>query len=142
MSTPQNSAEQAKITSADLLQFRGSETFTRHWSGLTYTEGVNYLAEKADCYWLIDAIASYQPQCRQDHGLRDFQLWVLIRQGQELMPWLAILNPNSAILTCWRDSPRQDAQPMIRQDIEFTNFPLNEIRLYVCNGVLLLPSEY
>jgi hypothetical protein len=31
---------------------------------------------------------------------------------------------------------------IVRQEIEFTDFPLSEIKLYLTDGVLLLPSEY
>lgn len=50
-----------------------------------------------------------------------------------------MVNPdNSAVLTCERDTD----EPMITQEIPFTDFPLAEITLYLCDGVLLLPSEY
>ncbi|MEO8964712.1 MAG: DUF6876 family protein [Gammaproteobacteria bacterium] len=43
----------------ELNQFISSGQFFKHWinSKLVYTEGVQYLAEKAHCYWLIDEIA-------------------------------------------------------------------------------------
>src|SRR5690606_36125280 len=48
---------------ARLQRFTGSETFYTHFTGrLIYTEGVQYLAEHAGAYWLIDAIASWQTE--------------------------------------------------------------------------------
>ena len=46
-------------------------------SRLVLTDGVQYLAEKAGAYWLMDIIASYQQKCMKDEMLRDFQIWTL-----------------------------------------------------------------
>ena len=122
------------ITEADLQQFCGSCTWYRHWTGkLTYTEGVQYLAECAKAYWLIDAIASYQGQevLTRDHLLREFQVWTL-----------TVHEDRTARLECVPDTGQP---PVITQDIEWTDFPLSEIKLYVCLGeklCLMLPSEY
>jgi len=116
---------------SDLAQFIGSETAYRHWTGrLVYTEGVQFLAEKGGAYWLVDAIASYQPDRRitSRPELADFQLWEL-----------AVHEDRSARLTVRADS---DRPAVIAQDIPFTDFPLERVTLYVCNGTLLLPSEY
>jgi hypothetical protein len=45
-----------------LGQFIGSETFYRHplFRKFVYTEGVQYLAEKAGAYWLLEYIFSNQ----------------------------------------------------------------------------------
>jgi hypothetical protein len=39
----------------NLQHFGGSEQYYRHFLGLCYTEGVKYLAENAQCFWLLDA---------------------------------------------------------------------------------------
>ncbi len=115
---------------SDLNQFIGSAMFYRHWTGrLVYTEGVKYLAEKGDAYWLIDAIISHQPDKRiKSSELATFQLWELV-----------VHKDKSATLTVRADSDRPAA---ITQEIPFTDFPLESIKLYVCTGTLLLPSEY
>jgi hypothetical protein len=43
-----------------LAQFTGTETWTRHgmFRQLLMTEGVTWLCENAQCYWLVDAIAA------------------------------------------------------------------------------------
>ena len=118
-----------QLTAADLAQFIGTEQYYRHFTGLRYTDGVKFLAEKAGAYWLIDAIASYQrePAIRGNARLQDFQLWELAVAG------------NEAVLTLKEDS---GCPSIVEQEIEFTDFPLSEVALYVCNGVLMLPSEY
>jgi hypothetical protein len=115
---------------ATLAGFTGTMEHYRHWTGhLVYTDGVKFLAENAGhgAYWLLDAIASYQPECQKDAMLRDFQVWTLT------------VAPNkSAVLKCERDTN----DVALTQTIEFTDSPLPEIKLYVQNGVLMLPSEY
>ncbi|OSJ31570.1 hypothetical protein BSZ19_22050 [Bradyrhizobium japonicum] len=52
----------SKLTHADLRQFTGSEQVFRHslMRSMTYTEGVQYLAESGGAYWLIDKVACLQ----------------------------------------------------------------------------------
>ena len=47
---------------SDLAQFTGSENYYRHSLNrkFMHTDGVNYLAEKAGAFWLVDLIASHQ----------------------------------------------------------------------------------
>lgn len=118
-----------KITHDDLRQFCGTINYYRHLTGLLYTEGIQYLAEAGGAYWLIDAIASYQNHrdVRSNERLQEFQLWTLK------------IKDNEGILTLQEDS---GCENVIEQKIEFTDFPLNEICLYLCNKILLLTSEY
>jgi hypothetical protein len=119
-------AKTAEELIADLEQFTGSEVVNRHWLGvLRYTEGVKYLAEKAQCYWLLDAIGSYQGQLQSNPQLRDFQVWRLVITGK------------AATLICEEDSDKE----VLRQRIPYTDFPLPEITLYLAQKVLMLPSE-
>jgi hypothetical protein len=115
------------LTAGDLTQFTGSDTWYEHPTGLLYTEGVNYVAEHGGAYWLIDAIASYQPQLRRNPELNEFQLWELE------------VEDSGAVLTCRPDS---DQPVVVRQKIEYTDFPLAKIKLYVEGGTLLLPNEH
>ncbi|HWB53519.1 MAG TPA: hypothetical protein VG722_04975, partial [Tepidisphaeraceae bacterium] len=110
----------------ELESFTGTENYYQHWLRLVFTDGVKYLAEKAGAYWLIDAIASWQAEIQEAD--REFELWELI------------VNPDSsAVLECRRDS----GEPaIVSQKIDYTDFPLKSIKLYVQNGVLMLPSEY
>jgi len=122
---------QPNLQESDLIQFCGSAEAYRHWTKrLVYTEGVQYMAEHGGAYWLIDAVASYQPDKRitSRPDLVDFQLWQL-----------AVAQDKSAVLTMRGDS---DQPAVITQEIPFTDFPLTQIKFYVCNGTLMLPSEY
>lgn len=113
------------LTQMDLAQFTGTEHWYKHFLGLLYTDGVKSLAEKAGAYWLIDAIASYLPIVRKTDN--DFMVW-------ELKTF-----DNKVTLIAKTDTDQSNS---ILHAIEFTNFPLVYIKLYQCNGVLLLPSEY
>jgi len=119
------------LQESDLIQFCGSAEAYRHWTKrLVYTEGVQYMAEHGRAYWLVDAVASYQPDKRiaSRPDLVDFQLWELV-----------VAQDKSATLTMRGDS---DQPAVITQEIPFTDFPLAQITFYVCNGTLMLPSEY
>lgn len=132
------------ITQAELSQFTGTETWHPHFTRLLYTDGIQYVAEQAEAYWLIDAIASYQHQLKQDEYLADFQVWVLsvAGEGERKYPFILPEGNHKAVLTCWSDTPKEGVKPPVIQQIEYTNFPLIELKLYVSSGVLMLPSEY
>ncbi|PZO16881.1 MAG: hypothetical protein DCF25_11850 [Leptolyngbya foveolarum] len=116
----------------DLNQFTGTTQWHR-WSrltNLTCTDGAKYLADEAGAYWLLDEIALHQLKSpvKGSPRLQEFQIWVL-----------TVNDDKSCRLTCSEDS---DVAPVIVRDIELTDFPLQAVKLYVCNNVVLLPSEY
>ena len=132
------------ITLSELSRFTGTSGYHKNWTGFRYTDGIKHLAEKAGAYWLIDAIASYQYKLKRDPDLARFQLWILsvAKEGERKYPFIEIENDMGCALTCWRDTPKEGIKPPVIQQIEYTDFPLIEVRLYVIDGVLLLPSEY
>lgn len=117
------------ITQEDLNHFYGTQHHFKHClNQFVYTDGVRYLAQKARAYWLLDAIASYQPQLLKDRMLKEIQFWTLKVDTQK----------RTAKLICERDL----GDVVITQVIEYTDFPLAEVKLYLANQVLMLPSEY
>lgn len=118
-----------------LPQFTGTENHTK-WSPLfprhLLTDGVAYLAEAAECFWLMDLIGSYQ-----HGGLRDqnFQVWKLTKPPGDL---------NVAVASCEDGNDRV----LIHQKIPYTDFPLDEgVTLYAVRNehrgvTITLPSEY
>jgi hypothetical protein len=112
-----------------LAQFTGTEgyhTFST-LSNLVITDGVKYLADKTNCYWFLDIIASYQRKCNKDPMLKEFQIWTLTTKN------------GKGKVICERD--KDDPKP-ITQKIKYTDFSLQTIKLYCMNNVILLPSEY
>jgi hypothetical protein len=122
---------ETRTITKELSQFHGTAEYHKHLfpgkSPLLITDGCKYVRDVCNAYWLFDAILSYQ--C--ERILRDvgFQIWELKRLKKDLS-WL---------LTCREDS---DKRPIISQAIEFSNFPLDYIRIWVIDKVALLPSEY
>lgn len=115
------------LDEAELANFTGSENWFKHWLGKAlYTDGVKYIADGAGAYWLIDEIAINQtrPKVRAE----EFQVWTL----------KVDLEKHKAVLTC-EDG---NGNAVFTKRIEFTDFPLAEIKFYFADGTILLPSEY
>ena len=109
---------------SDLQQFIGTENYYQNFTGLLYTDGVKYLADNAGAHWLIDLIGSYQPKLKK----YSFQLWAIDKKDD-----------GSAGIYCQEDI----GEPLlVKQEIEWTDFPLKEYKLYCVDNVLMLPSEY
>jgi hypothetical protein len=136
------SASQIRET---LPHFCGTEEY--HWFGLgrpedgyglKMTDGILYLLNSADCFWLLSAILSYQHERRvKNLGIQFWRLKVwdeTITDDYELSDQ----TKRRGRLTLYRDTNK----PVLWQDIEFTNFPLPEIDVWVADGVAMLRSEY
>ena len=112
---------------ANLRSFIGTTEYYRHWSGMRFTDGVRYLADSANAYWLLDVVASWQRKALLDASLREFQLWELF-----------VRPDRTARIVCSRDSDDK----AFEQQIAYTDFPLDYVRLYVEQSVILLPTEH
>ena len=88
------------------------------------TDGVLALAEAAGCFWFLDIIGSYQDNRALD---KEFQVWTLTVNIED----------HSAVV---RGS--NDTELVVAQQIPFTDFPLAGLKLYLMDGIILLPSEY
>ena len=110
----------------EMQQYRGTERYQKlSLTPLLATDGVRMVAEKAEAFWLIDAIGSYQT----DHEVKALaiQFWTLNVKGSQ------------AVLFCVEDCgmPR-----IIEQEIKYTDFPEGDWKFYVQQGVIMLPDEY
>lgn len=129
----------AEELKSQLNQFTGSDQYHDHFLKFKYTDGIKFLADQAECHWLLDIVGSYQPKLSKHPMLRDFQIWLLVvGDSHEFIKPKA---GNDAVVTCWEDTPKLGVKPAISQQILCTNFPLPQIQLYFENGILLLPSE-
>jgi hypothetical protein len=117
-----------KLTDADLSQFTGSENWYRHAlnRNVLYTDGVQFLADRAGAYWLLDEIAIIQPYDKRV-AAEEFQVWKL-----------AVRSDRTATLTC-EDG---NGNIVFTKQIEYTDFPLDQFTLYFANNVIYLPTEY
>ena len=114
------------MNSPDLDQFTGTLNYYMHWTRrMKYTDGIHYLAEEYGAYWLLDVVASYQTEPKI--AKVDLQIWTLV-----------VHDDKSATVTMKDD----DGTEFVRQEIEFTDFRLPAVTMWLINGVLILPSEY
>lgn len=86
------------------------------------TDGALYLAEHGGAgattaYWLMDVIASYQGE-KQMKRIENPQLWKIECFGEG--------GKRSCVVSCGNNPNK----PIIKQEIEWTNFLLNEYELY------------
>jgi hypothetical protein len=125
---------------SDLAQFYGTENYHRGTffnPRLVLTDGTKFVADNGGghgAYWLMEAIGSYQHKLlkNEDQRLSNYQFWKLT------------VKDNKAVLECRADS---NEKPVVRQEIEHTDFDLPEIELWVERAdenlwVILLPSEH
>ena len=116
-----------QLTLIELSQFTGTENWYRHpvVRKMLYTDGIRYMMNTADAYWLIDEVAfqQYHPRVKTE----EFQVWILAVD----------LEASTAALRCEDGNGRV----LCSKQIPYTDFPLVEIKIYVSNNVILLPSE-
>jgi hypothetical protein len=115
----------------ELKLFRGTSQYHKHLfpgkSPIALTDGCKYVRDELKAFWLFDAILSYQ--CEKILRNVNFQIWELQRLKKDL----------SWVLTCKEDS---GMKPLISQAIEFSDFPIDYIKIWVIGSIALLPSEY
>jgi len=124
------------LTRETLAQFIGTQHYFRHGFGLVLTDGVAFLARNGTG-WLLDIITS----ARLVPGVHaePFEAWRLTVDRQT----------STALVICTDGGKDGRAErELYRQEIEFTDFPLDDIALYVIHDealrakVVLLSSEY
>lgn len=115
----------------------GSEEWFRYsplCRDLIVSENFKRFAEAAECFWLIDIVAS---------ALRCKPSACRLR-AEPLVVWrFERLADDSCVVTAARDSKES---PIFRQVIEFSDFPRDSFRFYVIeecgNFKLMLRQEY
>ena len=114
---------------SELKYFKGTTTYTKHLfpglSPIMLTDGCKYIREKCNGYWLFDAILSYQTEWEVKHSY--YQVWRLEKQKDDT--WL---------LSC-EDG---HGKVILTQKIEYSDFPIRHIAIWIHKGVAFLPREY
>jgi len=109
--------------------FHGTDQYFRHRLAngmfLLLTDGCNYIRENAGggAYWLFDLILSWQMKLRKQR----FQEWILEKQLD-----------GTWFIECQDGNKNYIAG----QEIDYSDFPLEKITIWVVDGVAMLPSEY
>jgi hypothetical protein len=117
------------LTKEALRKFTGSEKFYHGYPGFRHTEGVEYVIEHGGAHWLIAAIASAQT--------------LDAVKAEWMQIWKLTVGADRKALLVAEDG---DGKELYRQEFSFTDFPLNEISIWVQRGedapYAMLPSEY
>ena len=108
-----------------LAQAVGTTQYWRVYPDFLITDGVKAMIELCSASWLVsDIFLLSRNEKVKNEG---FVVWKLTLKG------------SSAVLVAEDGNYHE----LIREEIPFTDFPLNEgISLYWCDNVLLLPTEY
>ena len=116
-----------KFDPNQLNQFIGTAKYYRISRRHLLTDGTKYLTEAAECFWMMDAIASHLSEI----GTEDWFVHVRVT-----------VNGNRATMIYEDGNSHEHA----RQEIPYTDFPMHAISLYACwdgeHWVIMLPSEY
>src|ERR1700745_300375 len=114
------------LNKGDLRQFTGSETWYRHGLNrkVLFTDGAKYVADAGGAYWLLDEIALIQPYDKAV-AAEPFQVWKLKVNKQD----------HTAVLTV-EDG---NYKTVYTKEIEYTDFPLDEITLWFADNTIYLP---
>ena len=112
---------------AELAQFTGTQGYTRITRRHLLTDGARYLADHAECYWLMDAVASHLDEI----GTQDW--FVVVRIKVE----------NHQAVMRYEDG---NGRELACQAIPYTDFPLANLTLFAVwdteHWVIMLPREY
>lgn len=116
----------AEEVNSQLPYFTGTEQWYKNplFPKYLYTDGVRFVAESCGAYWLIDKILSNQ--MLKEVAAEKFQTWELT------------VSNSKAKLVC-EDG---DCSEVFSEEIEYTDFPLEGIKFFFTDNVLLLTSEY
>ena len=113
---------------SNLIQFTGTTKYYRLLATFAVTDGVKYLMDHADCYWLGQLYGVHLKDT--EFNLHPFTILNMVRKGQGAM--ITIEDGNGGVLS--------------QQAVNWTDFPLASITLYASwSGdywVGMLPSEY
>lgn len=117
---------------ADLQHFCGTEMFFKiPLIGTRFTDGLKYLANEAECFWLITdaSVVAKSLSNRSEFITVDFKR--LSEKEQFEKQCEAIINYS-------------DGNDKIFETHRYnvTDFPLDELRLFFVDNTLMLPSEY
>lgn len=115
----------------ELSQFTGTEQWYQHplMPSVTYTDGVQYFAEKAGAYWLLDILAT--------------EVAPLLKTEDFIKVVVSVKNEKAGIA-----ADDGNGNVLWSRGISYTDCPDGDWSFYVLPGgpgmtsVILLPSEY
>ena len=118
----------ATFDPSQLAQFIGTTQYYRILPTFVVTDGVKYLMEQAECYWLAQLYGLHLVDI--DFNREQFTVLKLKRRGEGARIFIEDGNGNT----------------LSYQGLDYTDFPMDEITLFATwSGefwVAMLPSEY
>jgi hypothetical protein len=115
--------ETQKNLNDEFNQCTGTQAYYQGFGNIKYTDGIKIMADKFNAHWLIDVVSSYQTY--KAKGI-PFQIWTIKSTGEK------------AVVEMIEDTGKP---VLIRQKVNFTDFPQGILKMYCIDGILLLPSE-
>lgn len=117
----------SELTDYNLSFFTGSETcYKDPFSKILYTEGVKFLMDNGAAWFVSDTMVNI--------AMLD-EL-----KGQEFLHIKVEKKPGTTEAIYTIDDGNNNI--LYQQDIEFTDMPVEKLRMYYANNTLCLPSEY
>jgi hypothetical protein len=118
----------SKLTKDQILHtlphFVGTDGYYKYMGGLMLTDGAKYVADSCGAFWLLDIIWSVQTIAKVKREA--FQVYKL--KVEDGVGVVTVEDGNKNVV--------------YKQEIPYTDFPLDEITLWMTNKVIMLPSEY
>jgi hypothetical protein len=114
------------MTTIELSQFTGTESYHRTFMftpELVHTDGVQYFADTAGCYWFLDIVAT--------------EIYPLLRQHPFLSIKFVCGGGQGAI-----SIEDGDCNILKVRRIDHTDCPEGEYEFFLTDNVLMLTSEY
>jgi hypothetical protein len=94
------------------------------------TDGIKYLCDTLQCYWLMDIVGSVQYMPK-------------IKANNSFIVWKIKVNEDKSFnVSAYSDSPFNKENLLYSQDGKYTDFLFNEFEFYQNGEVILLKSEY
>jgi len=125
------------ISQNDLTQFRGTEHYYKDFMDLKITDGIKFFMEQARCGWLISDIAVINAIDRavlknKADGNTFLVVDIKINRAEKKLIWTLKEDTDEPIL--------------YQQKYDYTDimnyYDGEEMKFYLIDNVLLLPSEY
>ena len=116
----------------NLKTFTGTEMFYRiPLLNTRYTDGIKYLTEVADCFWLVTDVSVIAKSLINRSYFVTIDFKKLSEEIQDAIGYEAIIEYSDG-----------NGNVLETHKYHSTEFPLDKLRLFFTDGTLMLPSEY
>ena len=121
--------EEEKEILQSLGQFIGTTEYYKIGTWVIATEGIKYLCDRCQCYWIMGIIDSVFPMLERKYST-------------SFIVWKVEVNTDKSFqVSAWSDTPYKSTL-LYKQRGEFTDFPIKDFEFFQIKNVVLLKSEY